>query len=149
MITLEFSKDGALVNVHDSFSHSRSEMERVWAAEATLVNRNDIRSMAHAEQLAAQATEFTGKLHIAIDRGAHVSPRMDVIRCPALGDKVSYSFNGDSYPDGEITGISPTLKVITTSTGSRYHRRGQTGSWLKGGTWSLIQGHHDKRNPSF
>lgn len=130
MITLEFNKDGELVQVHSSFSHSRSEMERVWAAENTLVNRNDIRSPQQADLLASQATEFTEQLHIAIDRGAHVSPRFDVIRCPAVGDKVSYSFNGDSYPDGEITKVSPTLKVITTSTGSRH--LGAVGGRLRG-----------------
>ncbi len=144
MLTFEYDtateKLTAVHGDHQPYDHS---------GKREFINRNDIRSMAHAERIAQEATELTGQLHIPTDAGGHVSPRIDVIRCPALGDEVSYAFNGDSYPDGEITGISPTLKVITTSTGSRYHRRGRTGSWIKGGTWSLIQGHHDKRNPSF
>lgn len=87
---------------------------------------------------------------IATDSGAHVSPRYDVILAPAVGDAVSYSFNGDSYPDGFISKISASLRVVTTDTGSVYYRRKLSGAWIKkGGTWSMIRGHHNDRNPSF
>ena len=87
--------------------------------------------------------------YLAADNGPKVSPRYDVIEAYKVGDLVSYSFNGDSYPDGEITrvGTGPRM-AITTSTGSRYHRAGLTGRWRKeGGTRSLCHGHIDERNP--
>lgn len=100
---------------------------------------------AHAEEL----TEDRGELYIAVDRGSHVSPRYDVIRAPAIGDEVSYAFNGDYYPCGEITKISPTMKKITTSTGDTFYRRRESGSWLKNKTWSLVNGHISRMNPHF
>lgn len=70
-------------------------------------------------------------------------------RVPAVGDPVSYSFNGDSYPDGHVTKVSKTLRV-TTSSGKVYRRKGLTGAWIaEGGTWSLGFGHVSKRNPEF
>jgi len=149
MINLEYNAGGALVQVHTDFSYTPAEMTRIRDAGNHIVNRNDFNSLTDAEVAAQDATALTGTTYIATDAGGYVSPRFDVKRLPQVGDQVSYSFNGDSYPDGEIKAISPTLKVITTTTGGRYHRRGQTGSWVKGGTWSLVQGHHNKRNPSF
>lgn len=103
-----------------------------------------------AERVAASASKATGRLHIAIDNTTSVSPRYDVIEAPKVGDEVSYGFNGDSYPDGTIVKIGKNLKIITTSTGHRYYRRKLMGRWVQtGGTWSLIQGHHNERNPSF
>ena len=111
--------------------------------------RWDWKSHEEVEALAAQVTKLTGSLHVGTDAGRGCYPRYDIIKAPAVGDKVSYSFNGDSYPDGEIVRITNTLNVIT-STGSTYRRRKTTGSWRKaGGTWSLVQGHRDERNPHF
>ena len=102
-----------------------------------------------AEKYAKQISELTGKPYTAIDSGPGVSPRYDVGSIPQIGDKVSYSFNGDSYPDGVIVAITDKLQV-TTSEGHKYRRRGLTGTWLRtGGTWSLIQGHHYEQNPHF
>lgn len=105
-----------------------------------------------AQILADAANAFGGydggKL-VATDATASTSPRYDVIRAPTIGDKVSYSFNGDSYPDGEIVKISDSLRVVKTNTGSVYYRRMLTGSWRKDGTWTLIRGHRNERNPSF
>jgi hypothetical protein len=43
------------------------------------INRNDITSLAHAEEIAQDATELTGNLHIGVDRGSSTSPRFDVV----------------------------------------------------------------------
>lgn len=122
-------------------------------------NRGDWKSFEAAQRRADQLNKAHGQVealfgelrYVAIDNGAHVSPRYDVIEAPQVGERVSYSFNGDSYPDGEIVSITPrTLRVIKTDTGSVYYRRRNSGSWIKkGGTWSLIKGHVNERNPSF
>ena len=103
------------------------------------------------EVLAQQATELTGKTHTVIDNGPHRRPRYDIIEVPAVGDAVSYAFNGDCTPDGHITHVTAgTFRVIKTDTGSVYYRRKNSGAWVKkGGTWSLVKGHVDKRNPHF
>jgi hypothetical protein len=113
------------------------------------VCRNDIKTFVDAQLLAQDATALTGDLHIALDRGNHHYPRFDVIRAPKVGDAVSYGFNGDYYPCGTVTNISKTLKVIRTSTNDTFYRRGLTGTWLRSGTWALVQGTIDKRNPHF
>lgn len=111
--------------------------------------RNDWPTMDHARRVAEAATVFAGALYIAIDSGPNVSPRFDVIKAPAIGDEVSYSFNGDTTPDGTIAGMSSNLRVIRTSTGRVYYRRGESGRWVRHGTWALIPGHINERNPSF
>ena len=114
------------------------------------ISRSDFTSRQMAEEIAAQATEVTKKLHIVVDRGNSRLIPYDVIEAPAVGNPVSYAFNGDYYPCGEITAVSPTLKKIVTSTGHEFYRSKQTGNWkLKGTFFSLIKGHIDKRNPSF
>lgn len=109
----------------------------------------EIKSFKEAKQIAKEVTESTGILHIGVDRSRHVSPRYNYIEAFKVGDLVSYAFNGDYYPDGVISKISKSLKVITTSSGGKFYRRRQSGSWIKDGTWSLIKGHIDVRNPSF
>ena len=118
--------------------------------------RHDFGSFADAQAVADELNGFPslniapfGDKYIAIDCGRCVSPRYDVVEKPAKGDKVSYAFNGDYYPCGEITSISKTLKRIKTTTGATFYRVRQTGSWKMNKTWSLVAGHHDKRNPSF
>lgn len=112
-------------------------------------NRNDWKTMARAEEVAAQLTESTDKLYIAIDSGPNVSPRFDVIDAPVIGMKVSKAFNGDYYPEGEITKISKSLKRVETSTGAVFYRRRQSGAWIEGGTWGMVEGHVSRLNPSF
>lgn len=87
--------------------------------------------------------------YIPVDRTSSVSPRFDVMRQFQVGDKVSGSFNGDSYPQGTISRISPSGRVITTDTGRRFYRKGLTGSWVNGGTWRLLLGHVSTLNRSF
>ena len=112
----------------------------VWTAE--------IKDFATVEKYAKQLTEVIGKKIIAIDRD-RVYPRFTIMEMYEIGDPVSYAFNGDYYPDGHIVKISPSL-MITTSTGKKYRRYKTTGTWLQpGGTWRLIDGHHDDKNMSF
>lgn len=126
-------------------SESPSDHWRGW------ISRWDIKNLARASEIAAQATALTGELHIADDQGSCVTPRYDVVIAPKIGDKVSYAFNGDYYPDGTIVHVTPgTLRVIKTSTGKTYYKRGDKARWIQtGGTWTLVSGHHDRRNPEF
>lgn len=110
-----------------------------------LESRNDWRTFEAAKEIAVKL----GTGYIAADSGANVSPRYDVVALPKVGDKVSYAFNGDYYPCGTITNISASLKLITTSEGQKFYRRGQTGKWVYNGTWSLVQGHISRLNPEF
>lgn len=111
----------------------------------------DCKDMQEAATLAGAATISLSRLFLPVDRGSHVHPRYDVIEAPRVGDEVSYGFNGDYYPDGVITKIGGTAcSRIYTSTGSVYNRRRQSASWIKrGGTWSMVKGHRNERNPSF
>lgn len=111
-------------------------------------NRNDWKTMERVEEIAVQLTAKLGRLFIGTDSGPNVSPRYDVIEAPTLGEKVSRKFNGDSYPEGEITKISKSLRRIETSTGVVFFRRRQSGCWSDG-TFSMIPGHVSERNPSF
>ena len=116
--------------------------------EGEWINRNDLATLEYAREIAKQASELTGDLHLAIYRES-VLPHCDIIRSPKVGDPVSYAFNGDSYPDGHIVGVSKSLKVVTTSTGRKFYRRKESGAWVNAGTWTLVHGHVEKRNPHF
>lgn len=109
----------------------------------------DFKSLDEVKGYALYLTAMTGDSYVGVDRTSAVSPRYDVCRVPHVGDEVSKSFNGDSYPDGYVVKVTKNLTVVT-STGSRYRRFKETSGWRKeGGTWWLIQGHHDERNPHF
>jgi hypothetical protein len=90
-----------------------------------------------------------GSDYIPVDNGECVSPRFEIIKSPKIGDKVSRTINGDYYPCGEIVSISDSKRVVTTSSGHRFYRRGQTGKWMFSQCWSLVSGHHDRLNPEF
>lgn len=115
--------------------------------------RNDFTTKDEVDVLALEATKLTGDVHLGVDQGPGHYPRFDVVRAPKVGDLASYGFNGDSYACGEIVRVSKSLSKITTRTEGGherdFYRRGQTSSWKNQGTWGLIRGHHDKRNPSF
>lgn len=111
-------------------------------------NRNDWRAMETVEQIAKELTEATGTLYLGVDYGSGVSPRYDVIAAPVLGQEVSRAFNGDYYPEGTITKISKSLRRVETSTGVVFFRRKQSATWSDG-TFSMVQGHINERNPSF
>lgn len=112
------------------------------------INANDIGSLAYAKTLAILLTENTSKEYLATNDGLGRGG-FDVIEAPEVGDPVSKGFNGDYYPQGVITKITPTWQ-ITTSTGAKFRRVGESGSWMMtGGTWRMVKGHHDERNPHF
>ena len=113
------------------------------------MNNWNIKSFEHTTELASAQTQVTGKLHIACDRGEYCSPRFHIEAAPVVGEEVSYAFNGDYYPCGTIAAISKSLKLVTTSTGRKFYRRGQSGAWLNNGMWSLVSGTHSRLNPEF
>lgn len=110
-----------------------------------LESRNTWQTFQAAKEVAAAL----GPEFVATDAGAHVSPRYDIVKLPKIGDKVSYAFNGDSYPCGTVTSISKSLKVIATSEGQKFYRVRESGAWRYNRTWSLQAGHVYKQNPSF
>jgi hypothetical protein len=112
-------------------------------------DRHDWKTMQDAEDIALLLNLHNDEKYIAIDNGEWCSPRFDVLRMPQVGDDVSYGFNGDYYPCGKIKSISKTLKKITTTEGKDFFRRRQSGSWVMNGTWSLIHGTINERNPHF
>lgn len=112
-------------------------------------SRNDWKSYAQVCGIAKYLTAITGKVYLGCDQGEGCYPRYDVVLVPSVGDAVSYGFNGDYYPDGVVTKVTKKFQV-TTSGGRKYRRRKNTGSWTTTcGTWSLINGHINERNPSF
>lgn len=113
-------------------------------------SRGDWKTFESVTEVAAQVSEFMGETYLPVDNGLHHYPRYDVARKPRVGDEVSYAFNGDSYPDGVIVSVGDGVRaVVKTSTGRKFNRVRKTGSWMNGNTWSLVNGHYDKRNPSF
>lgn len=112
-------------------------------------SRWDWTSLEQVQGLAMFVTAISGEDHIGTDSGPNVSPRFDIVRAPRVGDDVSYSFNGDTYPCGTIVRITDGGMAIT-STGKRFNRYKNSGSWLMvGGTWSMVHGHYTERNESF
>lgn len=106
-------------------------------------------SIADAATKAKQLTADKGELWIPYDLGRWTSPRYGAIRMFQLGEDVSQSFNGDSYPAGQIVKISASLRKIETSTGLVFWRQRESSTWLNRGTWTLVRGHRNERNPSF
>ena len=116
------------------------------------ITRNDIKTFEQAEDIAAQASAYLQDgLFLAVDQGRGHYPRFDVVRAPKVGAPVSYGFNGDYYPDGYIVKVGGTnCSRVYTDTGSVYNRFRKSSAWIKrGGTWSLVEGHRNERNPSF
>ena len=107
------------------------------------------KSFEEVEKLARYVTAMTGRTYVAVDHTESTSPRFTIMQLPAVGDPVSFSFNGDTYPDGHIVAMTKKLQ-ITTSTGSKYRRYKNTSGWCKtGGTWWLVKGHIYEQNPHF
>lgn len=111
-----------------------------------VISRWDYTDINHVTQVAADLTEATGKLFIPVDSGPTVSPRYDVIAAPVVGDQVSMSFNGDTYPMGKIVAISNTMKVITVTTGEKFYRVNSSGIWRYNRIWTLVAGFHKSYN---
>ena len=102
-------------------------------------------SLEYVTFLAQKATEQFGTLYVPTNNAS--MSRFGITEVPKVGDPVSYAFNGDCTPCGEIVRLTPALTVIT-STGKRFRRVKQSGAWvMEGGTWSLVHGHISERNP--
>ncbi len=107
------------------------------------------KSLLEAVELAMTCTESFGEQYIGVDEGPNVLPRFGIDKLITVGEIVSYGFNGDYYPCGTVTKISKTFRKIETSDGSVFHRRKNTNGWFKDGTWCLVVGYYNERNPSF
>jgi len=109
------------------------------------VCRNEFKSFEEATRVADAASNFEGIDYIPTESNGY----FEVVVAPKVNDPVSYAFNGDYYPCGHIKSVSKTMKKITTTDGGVFYRKRNTGTWLKHKTWSLIDGHHNERNPHF
>jgi len=109
----------------------------------------EIENFGQAVAIASERTAEEGRLHLAVDRGVNVSPRFGVVAPPQVGDPVSFTFNGDTYPCGHVVSVTAgTARIVRTDTGCVFYRRKLTAGWLCG-TWWLVHGHQNSRNPSF
>lgn len=139
-------KNGRAVSTTEKYPERNGSYDRRFE------NRNDWKSFERvteiAEQLNAAREVPTAPTYIPVDNGSGVSPRYDVIEAPRLGDVVSRGFNGDYYPEGTIVKISASLRRIETSTGAVFFRKRQSARWSDG-TFSMVAGTIDERNPSF
>lgn len=136
-----------LVSIHqehdEAFAKSRSDKT------LTVITRHELHKFADAQVLAEKATRLTGETWLPADDGPNRYPRFDVIQAPKLGDLVSRSFNGDSYPAGKIVQISSSFRRVKTDDGTVFYRVGNSASWRNNQTWWMISGHHHELNPSF
>jgi hypothetical protein len=106
-------------------------------------------NLADARVFAAEQEAATGERYTAYQSGFCNDPFITA-RLPQVGDEVSMSFNGDTYPIGQIDKISPTYNRITAN-GIVFTQTGPY-NWVRGGkngTFSMIKGLHRAMNPSF
>lgn len=125
-------------------------------AEGSFTNRTDgwissrdLVSMADARCVALYLTSITGITYLPVDEGDGTWPRYRIVEAPVLGAKVSRSFNGDTYPCGEISKITKTWQVTTTD-GAKFRRYKETGGWREaGGSFWMCSGHVYEQNQHF
>jgi len=141
MLYIKFNADNQAINVV-----ARTDVDH---RDTSIRTRNDWSSYAEVVAIADALTAALGRKYLGVDAGNHVSPRFDVVEAPAVGDDVSKTFNGDSYPCGKVARIVGDYKTIVTDGGLRFNRRRLSGAFIEGGTWGLVGGHRDERNPSF
>ena len=142
--------DDTLVHVTKCSPYTGTPQLRVFNRNGVDIKYNrvvDESEMTHEQ--AVKAAFYLTARHNRLYLPTTNENKFGVVQAPALGDKVSYAFNGDSYPCGEIVKISDKLQV-TTSTGEKFRRVKETGGWKRtGGTWYMVYGHESKLNPSF
>jgi hypothetical protein len=143
MIYALFNEANKVVGI----AHSYEEAQRATKPAVRFQSRNDWDTLAEVEAIAAQLSALTGDLYIAYDKSSS-RPRFDLFKAPKIGDEVSMGFNGDYYPCGKIATISKTMKKIVTDNGTVFYRRSMA-RWLNKGTFAMIPGVHDERNPHF
>lgn len=117
----------------------------------TVKDFHEYKSFEEVELIAAKATELTGTLYIAT--GSDSSRYYDITIPPAIGDMVSKSFNGDSYPVGKIIHITPTWRIsVDDGKGNitKFRRVKRTANWVEiNGCFSLVKGTISRLNPEF
>lgn len=129
-------------------SFKEAEAARLAGSTDKVVSRRDFNSFEDAQAVVDSFSEAGIDL-LAVDNGANVSPRFDIIETPKVGEDISYAYNGDYYPCGQIASISKTMKRITSTTGRVFTRRKLTGAWKNQGMWTMVSGHINKWNPEF
>ena len=130
-----------------SKEHPKGEHFRAKGKENGWLSTRDAESYEEACTWAKYMTAMSGTTYLGYDNGPSVWPRYGVFEAPKVGDPVSYSFNGDTYPCGHITRITPTWQ-ITTDSGKKFRRPGTRGGFrMVGGTWSMVAGHVEECNP--
>ena len=111
--------------------------------------RQDIATGEEGQRLATYITALTGKVFLVASEGSSSHPRWYVFEAPCIGDDVSRGLNGDYYPCGKITKITKNWKV-TTDSGASFNRVRETSSWKEvRGSFFMVQGIIDERNPHF
>lgn len=110
-------------------------------------SRWDWDSFEEVTAIAESLTEKYGKKFLPTESSS-CFPKFDVIEAPEVGDFVSRSFNGDSYPVGKIVKISSSYRRIQTEDGTIFYRRQHTGSWVNN-SFFLVKGNHSELNPHF
>jgi hypothetical protein len=149
MLHFKVNANQEIIEVTAEYPSQGSTHRSASADGSGWMTRHDFKSLDHASQIAQSATEATGKRYLPIDNGNSAWPRFDVIEAPAVGESVSYAFNGDYYPCGHIKSISASFRLITTTEGQKFYRHRQSANWVYGGIWSLVDGHRNELNPSF
>lgn len=109
------------------------------------LNRNDIKSWAFCHTLAQMLSMYSKDGTRYLPTQNQSGTEFDVIVAPKVGDEVSRGFNGDYYPCGKITKITPTWQ-ITTDTGAKFRRVKESAAWkeTRGSFW-MVNGVHDER----
>lgn len=141
MIYVLLDASDAVVGTADSYEAA----QRATLPAVRFESRNDWETLARVESLAAQLSTLTGDLYLAYDKQS-TRPRFDLFKAPKVGDEVSMGFNGDYYPCGKIATISKSMKKIVTDKGTVFYRRSMS-RWLNAGTFVMIPGVHEERNP--
>lgn len=125
------------------FGHDRVESENC--------RHHNWERVVYLAQAATSIYAMRGKqdVFLPVDHGTNSSSRFSVCVAPKIGSPVSRGYNGDYTPEGEITKISKSYRRVETSTGCVFYRKHKTATWKASGTWSMVGGHHNDRNPSF
>ncbi len=119
------------------------------AAEIEMVEGFESSDAEEAKRFAQSMTDFGNVIYMSYKQDGYSDRPYRVKPAPQIGDFVSYAFNGDYYPDGEIVAISASFRRIKTESGNVYWRNKEAYQWKYEKTWSMVKGHHDERNPSF
>lgn len=123
-----------------------------WAPEGSRtgwISSRDIKTFQEATRIARYLGFLTNEEYLPVATGPDLANNIEIIKAPKVGDPVSATLNGDSYPEGYITRITPTWR-ITTSTGRKFSRLKSSSTWQEVGRgFYMSMGHRSFRNPHF